>query len=93
MEIEILMKENNKLIIDEENKEENNEIKKGRGRPKNNIKKSSKENYMKFKENHEGILTQKIECSICSGSYTYYTKSTHLKSKKHIAIEKKYNKK
>jgi hypothetical protein len=35
-------------------------------------------------------IKEKIECSICCGSYTYLNKSKHLKSKKHIKVASKY---
>jgi hypothetical protein len=35
----------------------------------------------RFAENHN--LKQKIDCPICLGQYTYYSKSKHLKSKHH----------
>jgi transcription initiation factor IIE alpha subunit len=37
--------------------------------------------YRKFKESHN--VNQKQTCEICGGSFTYYMKSTHNKSKKH----------
>jgi len=37
-----------------------------------------------FRQKHADILKQKINCSICHNDYTYYTKSKHMKTKKHI---------
>jgi transposase-like protein len=37
--------------------------------------------YRKFKETHN--VNQKQTCEICGGSFSYYMKSTHNKSKKH----------
>jgi hypothetical protein len=38
--------------------------------------------YKNFKESHD--INEKICCEICGGSYTYFNKSTHKKTKKHI---------
>ncbi len=38
--------------------------------------------YKKFKETHD--INEKICCEICGGSYTYFNKTTHKKTKKHI---------
>mgnify|MGYP003651812179 CR=1 FL=1 len=65
------------------------EIKK-RGRPiKEN--KDTKLYYQNFKAKHPNIINSKHECEICGGSYTYYTKSSHIKSKKHLKIKEIYN--
>lgn len=37
----------------------------------------------KFKEVHKDKLTQHIRCSVCRGSYTYFNKSAHIKTKRH----------
>lgn len=37
-----------------------------------------------FKNKHAEKLNTKINCEICGGHYTYYSKSKHLKSKKHL---------
>jgi hypothetical protein len=54
------------------------------------IKKSNKA-YLKFKEKHKDKITEKIECDICGGHYVYYSKSLHLRSKKHVFCVNKYN--
>lgn len=73
----------NKNII--ENLENINIIKKGRGRPrKENIDK--KQYYQTFKKKYPDIITEKKNCDICCGSYTYFTQSTHNKTKKHKDI-------
>ena len=70
----------------------NNEtVKRGRGRPrKENI--NPKEYYQTFKKKFPEIITKKYECEICGGSYTYFTKSSHLKTKKHLNVVKIYTK-
>jgi len=71
-----------------ENIEEIKIIKK-RGRPiKEN--KDAKLYYQNFKAKHPNIINNKHECEICGGSYTYYTKSSHIKSKKHMKIKEIY---
>jgi hypothetical protein len=37
----------------------------------------------KFKEVHKDKITQPIRCSVCRGSYTYFNKSAHIKTKRH----------
>ena len=37
-----------------------------------------------FKQKHADKIKTKIQCPICDGGYTYYSKSKHLKSKKHL---------
>ena len=37
----------------------------------------------KFIDNNKEKLNEKIICPICKGSYTYFNKSTHLKTKRH----------
>jgi hypothetical protein len=65
------------------------EIIKKRGRPiKEN--KDAKAYYQNFKSKHPNIINNKHECEICGGSYTYYTKSSHIKSKKHMKIKEIY---
>ena len=45
---------------------------------------NSKKYNDKFRQKHAIKLSQKIECDICHNSYTYYSKSKHMKSKKHL---------
>ena len=42
--------------------------------------------YQSFKEKHN--MESNI-CNICGGKYNYYSKSAHLKSKKHIMMSNK----
>ena len=48
----------------------------------------NKEYYETFKIKHHDKITTKIDCSLCGGSYVYYSKSAHLKTKKHIFSKK-----
>lgn len=38
-----------------------------------------------FNEKHKEKLSQKLKCPVCGGEYSYYNKSKHNKSKKHIS--------
>lgn len=38
----------------------------------------------KFIDNNKDKIKQKICCSVCFGSYTYFNKSMHNKTKRHI---------
>jgi len=44
------------------------------------------EYYKNFKEKNLDKIKEKCICEECGGKFTYYNKSTHLKSKKHIWI-------
>jgi hypothetical protein len=77
------------MSIELKNLDVNIEIKKTRGRPNKVNKLNNKEYYSNFKNKHEGIITNKIKCDTCMGVYSYYTKSTHLQSKKHISVSEK----
>jgi hypothetical protein len=49
--------------------------------------------YQSFKERHGDIINEKKECDECGGSYSYFNKSSHKKSKRHqnaLQIIKKY---
>lgn len=46
--------------------------------------------YLKFKNSHD--VNQKIQCSICGGSYSYFNKSSHCKTKKHLNMIEIINK-
>ncbi len=39
--------------------------------------------YKKFIEKNKDKIHEKKICEVCSGKYTYYNKSRHMKSKKH----------
>lgn len=43
-----------------------------------------KKYYENFKEKHN----EQHKCEVCDGSYNYYSKKTHLKSKKHMIAQK-----
>ena len=48
--------------------------------------------YETFKKKHgDELIKKRITCDICCGSYTYFNKSTHKKSKKHTALLKMQN--
>jgi len=52
---------------------------------KENIKKYDSKKYNKtFYEKNKSKITEKIICNICMGSYTYFNKSVHNKSIRHI---------
>jgi hypothetical protein len=44
-----------------------------------------------FLEKNKDKINKKIICDICCGSYSYYNKSKHLKSVKHINLLNKQN--
>ena len=46
------------------------------------INKSHIEYYQNFKNKHKDDINKKCVCEICGGSFTYYNKSSHLKTKK-----------
>ena len=57
----------------------------------NPIKKYDSKIYNKtFYEKNKDKVLEKIICSICCGSYTYYNKSKHNKSNKHKQVQLKY---
>lgn len=39
-----------------------------------------------FCEKHKGRIRTKTTCDVCCGTYTYFNKSKHLKTQKHLAI-------
>ena len=41
-------------------------------------------------EKNKDKIKEKIICDICCGTYTYFNKSKHFKSSKHIKIMNKY---
>lgn len=48
--------------------------------------------YEKFKEKNDEKIHQKKICEVCGGSYTYFNKSKHNKTKKHLlGVLKKEN--
>jgi hypothetical protein len=46
--------------------------------------------YKKFIEKHADKVKEKIICPVCCGSYTYFNKSKHFKSLRHIKLLEKY---
>ena len=51
----------------------------------------TKNYYQRFIEKNHDKINNRIICPICCGSYTYFNKYTHLKSKKHNDLLLKYN--
>lgn len=49
-----------------------------------------KENNKKFSDKHKEKIKEKHICEICNGSYTYFNKYHHNKSKKHLFILNKF---
>ena len=52
--------------------------------------KKSKDAYQNFKAKNKEKISERISCSVCGGKYVYYSKSLHLKSKKHKFCAEKY---
>jgi hypothetical protein len=46
-----------------------------------------------FMEKNKDKINQKIICDTCCGSYSYYNKSKHMKSLKHLNLLNKQNQK
>jgi hypothetical protein len=56
-------------------------------------KKYNQLNYNKrFNEKNKERVKEKHVCDVCLGSFTYYNKSKHFKSKRHIDLLNKFNK-
>jgi hypothetical protein len=49
-----------------------------------NIVENKNKYFRKFYENNIDKLKEKTICPICGGSYDYFNKSRHIKSKKHL---------
>ena len=50
------------------------------------IKQNNHDFYENFKIKHADKIKEKIICPICNGTYTYFNKSTHNKTKHHKNI-------
>lgn len=51
------------------------------------IKKLKNKEYLKkFVEKNKGSIKDKIECPICYSTYSYFNKSKHCKTKRHIKL-------
>ena len=46
--------------------------------------------HKKFMEKNADKVKEKIICPVCCGSYTYFNKSKHIKSDRHIKLLAKY---
>ena len=64
------------------------------GYPDNKVlnKYDSKKYIQTFLNKNASKVKEKITCEICCGSYTYFNKSKHIRSKKHISLVEKYHK-
>lgn len=57
-------------------------------------KKCEKKNYVKqFKEKNKDKIKEKVQCSVCYSTYTYFNKCKHFKTKRHITMQEMQNKK
>lgn len=81
---------NNNIIIDDNNNNINDDIE----QMKNEEKKINKNNiYRKnFLNKNENKIKEKVMCDICLGTYTYFNKTSHNKTKKHKLFLQKINK-
>lgn len=52
----------------------------------------SKKYIQTFLNKNATKVKEKITCDICCGSYTYFNKSKHIRSKKHLLLVEKYHK-
>jgi hypothetical protein len=50
-----------------------------------------REYYLNFKNNNSDKLKERMICPICNGKYHYYSKSLHIKTKKHQKAQEIYN--
>ena len=58
---------------------------------KNIVKKNSSKYVRKFIEKNKEKINTKIQCPICYSSYTYFNKSKHYKTKRHLILEEVKN--
>jgi hypothetical protein len=50
--------------------------------------------YMKiFKKKNDDKIREKQKCAICGGTYTYFNKAKHIKTEKHLYIEREMKEK
>lgn len=74
------------------NKEELAPVQEKKADVKTNKKKYDQKKYNdKFIEKNKDKVMEKKVCDICCGSYTYYNKSKHMSSAKHIKLVNKHN--
>jgi len=66
----------------------------GKNFPNNKVinKYDSKKYIQTFLNKNSTKVKEKVTCDICCGSYTYFNKSKHIRSKKHISLVEKYHK-
>jgi len=53
--------------------------------------KNDKKYFKKFVNDNSEKISEKVKCLICGGSYDYFNKNNHLKTKKHKKILEKEN--
>ena len=58
---------------------------------KKKYKYDDKKHFKKFLESHKDKLNESIKCPICDGSYTYFNKSRHIHSTRHLKYKKLYD--
>jgi hypothetical protein len=54
---------------------------------KNIIKQNSTKYVKKFIEKNKEKINTKVQCPICYSSYTYFNKSKHYKTKRHLLMK------
>jgi len=50
-------------------------------------KEKSREYYLGFKDKNKDKINHKVECEICGGSFTYFNKSRHVKTKRCLKVK------
>lgn len=50
-------------------------------------KEKCREYYLGFKDKNKDKINQKVDCEICGGSFTYFNKSRHIKTKRCIKVK------
>lgn len=72
MEIEILIKDEQNIKVIEE--------------PKKQYNKNNKKHFETFYKKNIDKIKEKMTCSVCCGSYTYFNKSVHIRTKRHLKM-------
>ena len=78
------------IKIIEELKEEVKEVKEEVKEVKEEVNKPINKNtsyVRKFIENNKEKINLKVQCPICYSSYTYFNKSKHFKTKRHLLLQ------
>ena len=66
---------------------DNNEIKNIIIEDENKKVNKSKINFNNFLNKNKDKIKEKIICPLCFGSYTYFNKSVHIRTKRHLRME------